>query len=242
MGRVWDTDLPGNLKFVLLAYADAAEHDGTEIWPGRKRVAAMCGISVPTADRLTRKLIEEGFLIQVQKGHRGQRAAYLIPLDRVGNAYQDDTQSIATVQDDSLSTQTKSLSTGAGKPIAADTPPVLDPSSSPVLKDAPPEKVDRPRNLYWDALVELFGHPSSQQERLYGRFVAMVAFGGWEPSEILRRAAYMIDEWGADKVTAASLEKHWSRSDGSVGNVTDEDVALAKAFDKRVATVDRLSE
>ena len=43
MGKVWDADLPPNLKLVLLAYADAAEHDGTEIWPGHERLASMTG-------------------------------------------------------------------------------------------------------------------------------------------------------------------------------------------------------
>ncbi len=237
MGLVWDTELPGNLKLLLLAYADAAEHDGTEIWPGRKRLASMCGVSVATADRLTRELLEGGYLIQVKKAHRGQRAAYLIPLDMVGNAYQDDTQRDATTQDDSLSTGTDSLSTGAGKPIIPDTPPVLDPSSTPVLQDAPAK-----RNEYWDILVALFGEPSPQQRGLYGRLVKMVREGGWYPHELSRRAGFLIGEWGKDKVTAASLETHWSRIEGSVAGVTDDDIAEAARRQVKDDTLARLTE
>ncbi len=233
MGRVWDTELPGNLKLLLLAYADAAEHDGTEIWPGRKRVALMCGISVATADRLTKKLLEGGYLIQVQKGHRGQRAAYRIPLDMVGNAYQVDTHS----ETESLSTRTESLSTDAAKPITPDTPPVLDPSSTPVLQDAP-----RKRNLYWDAVVIIFGEPSKGQLPLYGRFVKMVEDGGYNPSDIPDRVARLTMLWGPDRCTVASLEKYWTRFDGQISGITDADVdAFIKAQD-REAAIARLSE
>ena len=255
MGRVWDTEIPGNLKLLLLAYADAAEHDGTEIWPGRKRIAIMCGVSVATADRLTRKLLEGGYLIQVQKGHRGQRAAYLIPLDMVGNAYQDDTQRDATTQDDSLSTGTDSLSTGAGKPIIPDTPPVLDPSSTPVLQDAPAaggldglsvieeeRLAARQRNLHWDALVDLFGEPAANQRALYGRLVATVKAGGWGDAEFDRRAAYLATLWGPEKVTVASLEKHWSRIESKIGSATSDEVTAYTEAYRRGVTIARLTD
>ncbi len=40
-GMVWDADLPRNLKYVLLAYADHADHEGggsshpLTLWPGK---------------------------------------------------------------------------------------------------------------------------------------------------------------------------------------------------------------
>ena len=75
MGRVWDADLPPNLKIVLLAYADAAEHDGTEIWPGWERIAAMTGYSRTTVARLTTELLELGVLVKTGSGYRGHRAS-----------------------------------------------------------------------------------------------------------------------------------------------------------------------
>ena len=233
MGKVWDTDLPGNLKIVLLAYADASEHDGTEIWPGRGRVASMCGIAVSTADRLTRDLIKAGYLVQVAKGHRGQRAAYEIPLDRLAIAYQSDTQP----ESDSLPIEPESLSPDAGKPIAPDSPPVLDPSSSSVLKIAP-----TPRNLEWETTVNIFGEPSEGQRTLYGRFVAMVKAGGWDFEEIAYRAGKLAELWGRKSVTVASLEKHWSRFDAQIGQVSDADVEAFTAGKDREAMLERLAD
>ncbi len=240
MGKVWDTDLPGNLKIVLLAYADAAEHDGTEIWPGRGRVALMCGIAVSTADRLTRELVKAGYLVQVAKGHRGQRAAYEIPLDRLAVAYQSDTQS----ETDSLSTETVSLSPDAGKPITPDSPPVPDPSLTSVLPIAA-----TPRNPWWDVTVDLFGEPSKGQRSLYGRFVAGVITGAgpanrplYTPDEIRRRAGLLAELWGHKTVTVASLEKWWSRFDAQIGQVTDADVDAFTAAGDRAATLERLAD
>ena len=252
MGKVWDTDLPGNLKIVLLAYADAAEHDGTQIWPGRGRIALMCGIAVSTADRLTRALIEGGYLVQVAKGHRGQRAAYEIPLDRLAVAYQSDIHSEA----DSLSIEADSLPPDAGKPITPDSPPVLvDPSSSSVLPIAATPRrgpdgltiaeeermATRPRNPWWDVTVELFGKPAANQQALYGRFVDM-ANKDWPPNEIRRRAGLLADLWGVKAVTVASLEKYWSRFDGQIGQVTDRDVEAFTAAEARTAMVERLAD
>ena len=238
MGKVWDTDLPGNLKIVLLAYADAAEHDGTQIWPGRGRVALMCGIAVSTADRLTRELVKAGYLVQVAKGHRGQRAAYEIPLDRLAVAYQSDTQS----ETDSLSPDTESLSPDAGKPITPDSPPVPDPSLPSVLKTAA-----TPRNPWWDVTVELFGEPTEGQRSLYGRFVAMAsairtALPQYGSDEIRRRAGLLAELWGVKAVTVASLEKHWSRFDAAIGQVTDADVEAFTAAGDRAATLERLAD
>ncbi len=237
MGLVWDTELPGNLKLLLLAYADAAEHDGTEIWPGRKRLASMCGVSVATADRLTRKLLEGGYLIQVQKGHRGRRAAFVIPLSVLAaNAIvsQDATHSNA----DSVASSPDSVASETGKGSAHAPPPVLDPSSTPVLPIAAPPQA----NAWWDVTVDLFGEPTANQRSLYGRFVAMVQAGPWPPTEIRRRAGQLVELWGVKSVTVASLEKHWSRFDAQIGQVSDADVEAFTAAGDRAATLERLAD
>ena len=123
MGLVWDTRLPGNLKFLLLAYADAAEHDGTDVWPGQKRLADMTGVSVSTVAKLTRELLKIGVLVQTGRGHKGRRAAYYIPLDTLGIAYQYDTQTSQWVSDGA-----QWVAGYAPKGSAGATPPVLDPS------------------------------------------------------------------------------------------------------------------
>ncbi len=99
-----------------------------------------------------------------------------------------------------------------------------------------------PRNEYWDVAVHVFGEPSNGQRSLYGRFVAMVKDGGFRPEDIYHRAARLAALWGHDKVTVASLEKHWSRFDAAIGQVTDADVEAFTAGKDREAMLERLAD
>lgn len=119
MGRVWDADLDPNLKMILLAYADAAEHDGTEIWPGWERIAKMTGYSRSTVARLTAKLLKSGVLVQVSEGRRGSRATYLIDLKHPTlKAIEDETLSPELgYQDETLSPETKEVRVSRVRPL-----------------------------------------------------------------------------------------------------------------------------
>ena len=99
-----------------------------------------------------------------------------------------------------------------------------------------------PRNAWWDATVRIFGEPSAGQRALYGRFSAMVADRGFRASEIPSRAALLTELWGHKSVTVASLEKHWSRFDGAIGQVTDADVEAFTAMQNREAMLERLAD
>lgn len=63
MGWVFDQDLPTREKFVLLAYADHADHDGNNVYPAIDTVAAKTGYNARTVQRATRNLEEKGLLI-----------------------------------------------------------------------------------------------------------------------------------------------------------------------------------
>ena len=71
MGLVWDLDLPQNEKFVLLAYADHADHDGRNIFPAVQTIAKKTGYSERSIQGITRTLEEKGFLIADGKGPKG---------------------------------------------------------------------------------------------------------------------------------------------------------------------------
>ena len=45
MGWVWDQDLPRDEKFILLAYADHANHEGYNVYPAVATVAKKTGYS-----------------------------------------------------------------------------------------------------------------------------------------------------------------------------------------------------
>ena len=73
MAAVWDMDLPRDQQFVLLAYADHADHDGGNIWPAVKTIAAKCGYSERSIQAVTRELVLAGMLVDDGKGPKGTR-------------------------------------------------------------------------------------------------------------------------------------------------------------------------
>ncbi len=189
MGRVWDSDLPPNHRLVLLAYADAAEHDGTRSYPGEQRLIEMTGYSVSTVRRITAELLKLGMLVQVKAGHRGQRAEYWVAL----KASQSDTQSA------------ESLSSEPTKPIADDTPPVLDPSVE-IL----PSVVSHDRDEIWDTLVDLFGEPSNDGTRgKRNRVVKLLKQSSASPDDIRTRYAAWRHLFSDATITDTGLANQW---------------------------------
>lgn len=79
MTWVWDfSKAKGNDRLVLLAIADAADHDGSNAWPSVATLARKCGISESTVHRCIGRLIELGELaVDRQQGGpaRMRRAA-----------------------------------------------------------------------------------------------------------------------------------------------------------------------
>lgn len=73
MGWVWDTDLPQDEKLVALAYADHADHDGTNIFPAISSIAQKTGYSERSVQRITRKLVERRLLLSDGEGPKGTR-------------------------------------------------------------------------------------------------------------------------------------------------------------------------
>lgn len=63
MTAVWDSRLPHNQKFVLLAYADHANDEGGNIWPSITSTARKTGYSDRAVQKLTRQLTDLGILI-----------------------------------------------------------------------------------------------------------------------------------------------------------------------------------
>lgn len=80
MGAVFDLDIPPNLKLVLLAYADRAWHDGTNVFPSADWIAAKTSYSVRSVKRIARELEQAGLLIPDGRGPRGTRK-WRIPIE-----------------------------------------------------------------------------------------------------------------------------------------------------------------
>lgn len=80
MGWVWDRDIPRDKKYLLLAYADHADHDGGNIFPSVDTMAKKTGYSSRSVQRITKKLLDEGWLIEDgESKHKTNK--YRIPLE-----------------------------------------------------------------------------------------------------------------------------------------------------------------
>ncbi len=81
MGAIWDLDLPHELAWVLMAYADHADHDGGNCYPGVRLIAYKTGYSERQVQRCTADLIARKVLIVDRAGGgRGNATVYRINL------------------------------------------------------------------------------------------------------------------------------------------------------------------
>jgi DnaA N-terminal domain/Helix-turn-helix domain len=80
ISQVWDIQCPSEIngkefqpthKFILVAYADHADHQGKNIYPAVKTIAKKTGYDERTVQRATHALEEMGLLIEDGQGPRG---------------------------------------------------------------------------------------------------------------------------------------------------------------------------
>ena len=86
MSKVWDIpndEIGPNEKYVLLAYADHADHEGKSIFPAVETIIKKTGYSERSVQYITRSLEESGYLIPDGQGRKGTNKWY-IPLDEGG--------------------------------------------------------------------------------------------------------------------------------------------------------------
>lgn len=83
MGMVWDASLNKNLKFILLAYADHADHEGRNIFPSIETIAKKTGYDERSIQRITTELENIGYLVldgDERKGGSGNTTLWRIPI------------------------------------------------------------------------------------------------------------------------------------------------------------------
>lgn len=86
MGAVFDIEgLSPTLKFVLLAYADHASHDGTGIWPAVQSIADKTGYSKRTIQNSTKELETLGYMKKIGQ-HKSGTNLWRINTPQVGGA------------------------------------------------------------------------------------------------------------------------------------------------------------
>ena len=86
MGLVWDMECPKEInksafkpsnKFVLIAYADHADHNGRNIYPAVPTIAKKTGYDERSVQRLTRELEEMVVLVADGQGPHGTNRWYI---------------------------------------------------------------------------------------------------------------------------------------------------------------------
>lgn len=103
MGLVWDEPLSRDMKFVLLAYADHADHAGRNIYPAIETVAHKTGYDVRSVQRITSKLEQAGYLVLdggARRGGQGRSTHWRIPIkdDKLSPIKKGDKKDIVKVQ------------------------------------------------------------------------------------------------------------------------------------------------
>ncbi|KAA0259809.1 MAG: hypothetical protein EDM79_19195 [Chloroflexi bacterium] len=93
MALVWDLPCPSEIggiefkpghKYVLIAYADHADHHGRNIYPAVETIAKKTGYEVRSVQRLTRDLQDMKLLVSNGSGPRGTNRFY-IPFNQGGD-------------------------------------------------------------------------------------------------------------------------------------------------------------
>jgi hypothetical protein len=81
-GKVWELALPPNEKYVLLALADHADHEGEHAYPGLELMEAKTGYTQRNLRRILLSLEEKGVIIRTHRGGGlGNRDEYSINPD-----------------------------------------------------------------------------------------------------------------------------------------------------------------
>ncbi len=224
MSLVWDTELPPNLRLVLLAYADHANDDGASIYPGEDRLIVKTGYGVSSIRHITAELIRLDLLVQTKKGHRGQRAEYRVDvaaLAAIGckdctlcggkgaknhaKGCKDRVERVQpTAPQTSLNHHEPSLREEGGaslaKPHFISSTDFLG-TEEPVAMSLPhhshrPVVKERKRDELWDMFTQIHGDPATKTER--GKYNHIV--------KQLRDAKVTPDEYPS--LVAAYVRKH----------------------------------
>lgn len=221
MGLVWDLDLPANEKFVLLAYADHANHDGSNIFPAVDSIARKCSYSDREVQRITHSLEEKGFLVSDGQGPHGTNKW------RFGG----DILSPVKLSGVTSATSRGDIATGEGvtpmspEPSLTVKEPSIAPAARPLdLVDAELKYKLGPKSIR-DAIATHFKLTPNWEAKYNRQFMEWALDGGGVTAEKVQEAA---NTWRSDKrfnwqvPTLKGIQEHWLELIGY--NAVDESI------------------
>ncbi|GAH09502.1 unnamed protein product, partial [marine sediment metagenome] len=119
-------------KFVLLAFADHADHDGLNVYPSYERVALKTGYSERQVKRIVARLKKRGALIV--DGKVGRRNKFRIPIgdkmSPIAEGTFDDLQGTSEPPSGTSETPTGDTATAPKPSVKPSTDPSTKPSST----------------------------------------------------------------------------------------------------------------
>ena len=151
MSLVWDLECPkkyGDVafkpshKYVLIAYADHADHTGMNIFPAVPTIARKTGLDDRTIQRLTNDLETIGFLIEDGTGPRGTNK-WKMPFNDRG----DKLSPVAICRDDKTENTLGDIPSG-------DIPSGVN--LSPEFKEPEPIDTHIPEHRFWERVIDQF--------------------------------------------------------------------------------------
>ena len=218
MGMVWDLEIPRDEKFVLLAFADHADHDGLNVYPSYERVALKTGYSERQVKRIVARLKKRGALIV--DGKVGRRNKFRIPIG-------DKMSPIAEGPFDDLQVPSEPPS-GTSETPTGDTAtapnPSVKPSTEPSTEPSSPNGTEKNtiRKEFAEDFSQMAGlsipEPETQAERRtagkrwWQPIRRMCIEALWDPLVSRRIMAEVLDHMDRDSLTVdapASIEKNF---------------------------------
>jgi len=131
MAMVWDLDneiIDREEKYILLAYADHADHKGYNIFPAISTIMQKTGYKERAAQIITKNLASKGYLVADGKGPKGTNK-WRVPLDkdgvRIAPAFSAPPQNIVDWGAD-----------GRGEGVHRDAPESSEDILNPTIKDS----------------------------------------------------------------------------------------------------------
>ena len=148
MGLVWDLEIERDLKYILLAYADHADHEGKNIFPAVATIARKTGYSERSVQAITRQLESLGLLLEDGKGPKGTNK-WRIPLQ--GGAEIAPVQNLRGAENDEGGCRIEHDSTEKGVQPTAPEPSFNRPLTEDIKKQK--ESSDIQAQIAWDSTL-----------------------------------------------------------------------------------------
>ena len=213
---VWQGHQPREVK-VYCALASYVDWETGVCWPSRSTIAGAIGVSVSTVDRALKLLVVSGVIEidkRITKVGDHDSNLYRLPF-AINSTFGGGRSSAATVAAEL---------TGERLPLNhKKTLPTVVSSSEPVLFDygtAVKAIVECPRDFYYEAACAALDLPHDNSDnRALGTIASKARKGGYQPGEILRRAALHLATFDFP-LTPGSMVKRWDQLGSRVTTAT----------------------